>query len=109
MAVGGNGFVMYGQNNFQRDASLDAWKRRWMVLRKRYVGISMDVLLTNMLSIRCEQDAPYCCRLLVASDAKMEVGDGDTQLQWLIIGRPYTSDYLPNGGLHRMRTLEFNV
>lgn len=63
MAVDGCNLVMYDRNNFQRDTSLDAWKRRWVLLKKWGVRILIDVRFANTPFIRFLQEVLHCRRL----------------------------------------------
>lgn len=81
IAVDGDNLFMYDRNNFQHDAALDARKRRWAVLRMWCTGILLDAHFANISFIQCKQKVPCYPALRDAIDTKMEIKDGDSQLQ----------------------------
>lgn len=75
--VEGRNFVMYGRNRFEHGIALGAWKRRWAVLIRWFVGILVDTHFADMPLFWCLQELSYCRRLRDSIDSSMEVAQGD--------------------------------
>lgn len=64
---------------------------------------------TDMPFIGCVQKMLYFRKLREAINPRVEVEDGDLQLQYWFFDKLYTSHYFMHGGSRRTRTLEFKV
>lgn len=100
MDVYGKNHVMYDCSCFERDIGSGARNRRWAVLSWWRVGILVDSHSAKMPFARCEQKLSYCPLLWGAIDAKMEVADGDSELQCWFFDKPQANMYLKRGGTH---------
>lgn len=52
MAVDGRYLVIYDRNRFERDTVLGAWQRRWAVLIKRCVAVTINARFADMPFVR---------------------------------------------------------
>lgn len=57
----------------------------------------------------CEQELPYCYRLLDAENAKMVAPEWDMELRYWLFDESYTNMYLLHGGTNRPRAIKTKV
>lgn len=109
MAVDGENLVIYDKSRFERDSTLNTWKKRWAVLSRWRVELLMDARFVDVLFVLCEQKSPYSHRLQDDINANMDVAVEDLEIQCWLIDMPHTNMYLMRGGKHRTKVAESKI